>query len=294
MSAPLSRRAFLLATGSVVAAAAATKALGLLPMSTTRSRMPSVFLGHGSPMNAIEDNRWSRGFRELAASLPKPRAVLAVSAHWYTPGTLVTADEKPRTIHDFGNFPKALYEQQYPAPGDPALARRIADRLGLAESALRTDWGLDHGTWTVLKYLLPDADVPVLQLSIDRTADGARHLDLAARLTSIRDDGVMILGSGNLTHNLRDAFTRAQNNDTSRVDWAERFDTDVAEAVSARDLDFLATAHLGEDGRRSHPTPDHYLPLLYTAGASEKGERASFPITGFDLGSLSMRSVVIG
>jgi 4,5-DOPA dioxygenase extradiol len=297
MAVRLSRRAFLLAAGSVVAMAAGSRARDLLPMSaSTRSstRMPSVFIGHGSPMNAIEDNRWSRGFRELAATLPRPRAVLAVSAHWYTAGSLVTAEERPRTIHDFGGFPKELHEQQYPAPGDPALARRIAERLQLGDDALRTDWGLDHGTWTVMKYLLPDADVPVVQLSIDRTMDGARHVEMAKKLTSLRDEGVMILGSGNITHNLRDAFTRAQQNDTSRVEWAERFDADVATAVAAHDTGYLGSAHLSEDGQRSHPTPDHYLPLLYTVGASEAGEKASFPMTGFDLGSLSMRSVVLG
>jgi 4,5-DOPA dioxygenase extradiol len=297
MASRLSRRAFLLAAGSVVAMAAGSRARDLLPMpasSKPSTRMPSVFIGHGSPMNAIEDNRWSRGFRELATTLPRPRAVLVVSAHWYTPGILVTADERPRTIHDFSGFPKELYEQQYPAPGDPALARRIAERLNLGDAALRTDWGLDHGTWTVMKYLLPNADVPVVQLSIDRTMDGARHVETAGKLTSLRDEGVMILGSGNITHNLRDAFARAQRNDTSRVEWAERFDAAVAAAVSAHDTGFLGSAHLGEDGLRSHPTPDHYLPLLYAVGASERGEKASFPVTGFDLGSLSMRSVVIG
>jgi 4,5-DOPA dioxygenase extradiol len=291
----LTRRSFLFAAGSAAAAIAIARAQGLLAMADSRSRrMPTLFIGHGSPMNAIEDNRWSRSFRELAATLPKPRAVIAVSAHWYTPGTFLTAEEHPKTIHDFGGFPKALFDQQYPAPGDPALARRAAGMLGTGDAALRTDWGLDHGTWTVLKYLLPDADVPVIQLSIDRDADGRTHVETGRKLAALRDEGVLILGSGNITHNLRDAFARMQRGDTSRVDWAEQFDTEAAAAVSRNDLDWLAGAYTTDTGRQCHPTPDHYLPLLYVAGAAEAGEPVSFPIEGMDAGSLSMRSVRIG
>lgn len=296
------RRRFLAAAASVAGAATLassprwlrSRENDMTPSATPAARMPLLFVGHGSPMNAIEDNVWSRALRELAASLPKPRAVLAISAHWYTEGSLLTADEHPRTIHDFGGFPQALFDQRYPAPGDPALAHRVSALLGSGASALRTDWGLDHGTWTVLKHLRPAADVPVVQLSVDRTASGRDLLETGRRLAPLRDEGVLLLGSGNLTHNLRDAFARLGRGDRSRVDWAEAFDADVARALSAHDGEFLAKAWESDLGRRCHPTPDHYLPLLHVAGAAGPDEPVAFPVTGFDAGSLSMRSVRIG
>lgn len=256
------------------------------------ARMPVLFVGHGSPMNAIEDNRWSQGFRALAARLPSPRAILAVSAHWFVEGTFTTDNPSPPTIHDFGGFPRALYEMQYPAPGDPALARRVLRLLG-ERATLRGDWGLDHGTWSVLHHLRPAADVPVVQLSIDQRQAPATHLALGRALAPLRDEGVLILGSGNITHNLRHAFGQMRSGRSDTPDWAARFDADVARALEQHDGDFLVRAIDGEAGRLSHPTPDHYLPLLYAAGAAGGSGAVRFPVEGFDLGSLSMRCAIL-
>jgi 4,5-DOPA dioxygenase extradiol len=256
-------------------------------------RMPVLFVGHGSPMNAIEDNEWSRGFRALAGLLPRPKAVLAISAHWFVDGSFVTGNEHPKTIHDFGGFPRPLYEIQYPAPGDLDLAKRIARLVGEGRVSLRSDWGIDHGTWTVLQYLLPKADVPVVQLSIDENLSPAGHLELGHALGSLRDERVLIMGSGNVTHNLRHAFTSLRTGDMTTPEWAAQFDRNIAQAVEQHDCDFLTKALDNKAGQVSHPTPDHYFPLLYTMGASETGDRVEFPITGFDLGSLSMRSILM-
>ena len=256
--------------------------------------MPVLFVGHGSPMNAIEDNEWSRGFRALAGLLPRPRAVVSISAHWFVEGSYVTGNEHPKTIHDFGGFPRPLYEVEYPAPGDVELAKRVAKLAGEDRVSLRTDWGIDHGTWTVLRYLLPKADVPVIQLSIDENLSPAGHLEIGHALGSLRDEGVLIMGSGNITHNLRHAFTSLRSGNLETPEWAGRFDTDISKALEQHDSSFLANALYNEAGRVSHPTPDHYLPLLYAMGASEATDRVEFPITGFDLGSLSMRSVLLG
>lgn len=259
-----------------------------MPAST---RMPVVFVGHGSPMNALEDNVWSRGFKALGKALPRPRAVLCISAHWYLPGTFTTANEAPETIHDFGGFPQALFELQYPAPGDQALARRVVALLGEERASLRSDWGLDHGTWSVLHHLLPKADVPVVQLSVDQGLAPAGHLALGEKLRDLRSEGVLVLGSGNVTHNLRHAVSQLGSAAPATPEWAAGFDRDVASALLQHDGAFLSKAVETEAGRRSHPWPDHYLPLLYAAGAADPGEAVSFPLEGFDLGSLSMRSV---
>lgn len=257
-------------------------------------RLPALFVGHGSPMNAVEDNRFSRGFAELGAALPRPRAILAVSAHWFVDGIWLTDNGRPRTIHDFGGFPEALYEIEYPAPGNPPLAAAIRDRLGEA-AGLSSDWGLDHGTWSVLGWMFPAADVPVIQLSIDRRLEPRRHVELARSLVELRDDGVLIVGSGNVTHNLGDAFGRMRRGDRQTPEWAARFDRAVANAATARDQPALVDALLAsDDGRRSHPSLDHYLPLLYAYAASEPGDVVSFPIEGFDMGSISMRAVQFG
>jgi 4,5-DOPA dioxygenase extradiol len=256
--------------------------------------MPVLFAGHGSPMNAIEDNAWSRAFRALGGELPRPRAILAVSAHWYVAGTFTTADERPRTIHDFGGFPEPLYRVQYPAPGDPALARRAAAIAGGGRVAPAGEWGLDHGTWSLLLHLFPAADVPVVQLSIDGSLPPAGHLAIGRRLAPLRDEGVLILGSGNVTHNLRHAFGAAGRGEREPPAWARRFDERVASALERHDADALARALDGEEGRLSHPSPDHYLPLLYVAGAADRGDPVRFPVVGFDLASLSMRSALIG
>ncbi len=257
-------------------------------------RMPVLFVGHGNPMNAIEDNAWSRGFGELARSLPRPRAILAISAHWYIEGTLTTANERPRTIHDFGGFPDELYRVQYPAPGDPDLARRVVRLVGERRASTSAEWGLDHGTWSVLVHLRPAADVPVVQLSIDARLPPTEHLAMGRALAPLRDEAVLVLGSGNVVHNLRHAFGAWRRGDTATPGWARSFDEEVARALSRHDGDALVRALESEEGRISAPTPDHYLPLLYAAGASAADDPVRFPIEGFDMASLSMRSVILG
>jgi len=261
-------------------------------------RMPVLFIGHGSPMNAIEDNVWSQAFRDLAVSLPRPRAVVSVSAHWFVGGTMVTGNEHPETIHDFGGFPAELSEMQYPAAGDLALAERVVKLIGAlpggGKARVSDEWGLDHGTWTVLRHLLPKADVPVIQLSLDAHLSPAGHLEIGRHLAPLRDEGVLVMGSGNITHNLRYAITASYRGDVTLPDWAKTFDADIAAALSQHDLAFLAQAVTSDAGRLSHPTMDHYLPLLYAAAASVPADPVAFPISGFDLGSLSMRAATFG
>lgn len=259
---------------------------------TPSTRMPVVFVGHGSPMNAIEDNPWSRGFVALGRAVPRPRAILAVSAHWYIDGTWITAQPRPETIHDFGGFPRALHEVSYPAPGQPDLAVRVRALLADHDAEARHEWGLDHGTWSVLRWMAPDADVPVIQLSIDRRLPPRRHLEIGRALAPLREEGVLILGSGNAVHNLRDAFGRFRSGDRETPPWAHAFDRDVAEAVQQRDADALVTRwQTTDDGRLAHPTPDHWLPMLYAFGASHESDAVEFTSVGFDMGSISMRNV---
>jgi 4,5-DOPA dioxygenase extradiol len=253
------------------------------------SRAPVLFVGHGSPINAIENNVFSRGHAALASLVPRPRAILAVSAHWESNGTFTTLDDPPPTIHDFGGFPAELYAIRYPAPGDAALARHAARLTGGAAADGR---GLDHGTWSVLHRMYPAADVPVVQLSLDVRATAGGHLALGRALAPLRGEGVLILGSGNVTHDLRDAFSRARRGDSSTPDWAARFDAGVARALETRDAEWLVHALETEDGRRAHPTAEHWLPILYAFGASDGTDGTVFPLTGFDLGSLSMRCVL--
>lgn len=256
-------------------------------------RMPVLFLGHGNPMNAIEDNRWSRSWAEIGRQLPRPRAVLSVSAHWYRPETAATAMALPPTIHDFGGFPQALFDVNYPAPGDPALARRLQELL--APVPVRADhaWGLDHGTWSVLCHVFPDADVPVVQLSINRAEPPAFHYQLGQRLRALRDEGVLLLGSGNVVHNLR-AYAWKEPA-APPFDWAERFEATVCALIEggehARLVDYAA---LGRDAELAIPTPEHYLPLLYVLGASDPGESVRFSNQGIEGASVSMLSVAIG
>jgi 4,5-DOPA dioxygenase extradiol len=249
-------------------------------------RTPALFVGHGSPMNAILDNEWSRAFRALATTLQKPRAVLCVSAHWFVPGTFVTWGPWPKTIHDFGGFPEELYRVQYPAPGSDDLAARAMALTGARPSE---EWGLDHGAWSVLRHLFPDADVPVVQLSIDYRLEAEEHVAIGEKLAALRDDGVLLLGSGNVVHNLRWAFTRGD-----QPAWAVEFDAATAKACADHDRAALARLIASDKGRLAHPTPDHFLPLLYVAGAASAGEPVRFPIEGFDMGSLSMRSIAFG
>jgi 4,5-DOPA dioxygenase extradiol len=253
------------------------------------TRMPVLFAGHGSPMNAIEDNEWSRGHAALAGLVPRPRAILAVSAHWESDGSFTTLDDPPATIHDFGGFPAPLYAMRYPAPGDRALAERAGRLAGGAAADGR---GLDHGTWAVLHRMYPAADVPVVQLSLDVRATPAGHLALGRALAPLRDEGVLILASGNLTHDLRDAFARMRRGDATTPGWASRFDADAARALEARDEAWLVGALDTPDGDRAHPSPEHWLPMLYAFGASSAKDAVRFPVAGFDLGSLSMRCVL--
>ena len=258
-----------------------------------RGRMPVIFAGHGSPMNAIEDNRWSRGFAALGGEAPRPAAVLAISAHWYLDGTFVTGNEQPPTIHDFGGFPPPLYQVQYPAPGQPSLARQVQRILGDERAALNSDWGIDHGTWSVLRWMYPEADVPVIQLSIDRRLAPQRHFEIGRSLAELRDEGVLVLASGNLVHNLRDAFARKRTGDTGTPGWALRFDQQVSQVLLERDAQrLMSLVPDTDDGRLAHPTPDHWLPLLYAAGAAHETESTRFMSEGFDWGSISMRNVI--
>jgi 4,5-DOPA dioxygenase extradiol len=259
----------------------------------TGSRMPALFLGHGNPMNALAENAWTRGWAAIGAALPRPRAILSVSAHWYVPETAVTAAARPRTIHDFGGFPRALFEVQYRAPGSPELAEQVTRLLAPVEAAPDRDRGLDHGTWSVLVHVYPEADVPVVQLSIDETKPARWHYELARKLAPLRDEGVLVLGSGNLVHNLR-AYSWG-NPSSGPQDWALRFETVARRALSRADFAPLVDyASLGEDALLSAPTPDHYLPLLYVLALHEAGEPIRFPVEGFDGGSISMLAVQLG
>lgn len=253
-------------------------------------RMPTIFFAHGNPMNAVQDNAWSRAWTAVGKRLPRPRAVLSVSAHWYLPGTAATTMATPRTIHDFGGFPRELFEVAYPAPGDPSLVRRLGELLTPVQVRADLSWGLDHGTWSVLRHVFPSADVPVVQLSIDETQAPAFHYELGQRLRPLRDEGILLMGSGNIVHNLHTyAWDRRP---VQPFDWAARFETTVRNLVLQGDHRPLVDyASLGRDAELSIPTPEHYLPLLYVLGASEESDAVSFPTEGMDGGSISMLSV---
>lgn len=260
-----------------------------------KGRMPVLFVGHGSPMNVVEDNRWSRGFAALSRLVPEPSAILAISAHWFVDGSYLTAGASPKTIHDFTGFPPELYQVEYPAPGNADLARRVRRLLGDRRAELSTNWGLDHGTWSVLRWMRPAADIPVIQLSIDRRLEPQAHFELARSLVELRHEGVLILGSGNAVHNLRDAFGRMQRSSSETPDWANRFDETVKQLVTQRDTKALLSVWPDSgDGRLAHPTPDHWLPLVYAYAASDDDDAVKFPTEGFDLGSISMRNIVFG
>jgi 4,5-DOPA dioxygenase extradiol len=257
------------------------------------ARLPALFLGHGSPMNALKENAWTRAWAAIGAALPRPRAVLAVSAHWSVPLTAVTAMSSPRTIHDFGGFPRELYQVRYPAPGDPALAARVQRLLAPLPVTADHSWGLDHGSWSVLRHVFPDATVPVVQLCIDETRPAHFHHELGARLRPLREEGVLVLGSGDIVHNLH-AYAWGRH-PREPYDWAMRFEARVRKLLEAGDhaplIDYLA---LGQEALLSVPTPEHYLPLLYVLGASFPGEPVTFPVEGMDGGSVSMLAVQFG
>ncbi len=255
--------------------------------------MPALFLGHGNPMNALQSNPWTRGWTALGAQLPRPRAVLSISAHWYVEGTAVTAMEAPRTIHDFGGFPRELFAVRYPAPGDTELAARIQRLLTPLPVRADRSWGLDHGTWSVLCHLFPRADVPVLQLSIDETQPPSFHYELGQRLRPLREEGILLLGSGDIVHNLH-AYAWGRH-PQDPYPWALRFEGQVRAAlVAGTHAPLIDYASLGSDALLAVPTPEHYLPLLYVLGASIAGEPVSFPVEGMDGGSVSMLAVRFG
>ena len=278
-------------------------AASLLQSLQPSPRMPVLFVGHGSPMNAIEDNAWRRSWQamgtELLARAAQPQLILCVSAHWLTRGGWqLTGMASPKTIHDFGGFPQALFDQQYPAPGAPAVARSLAQTLkspatGAALGVDYSEWGLDHGTWSVLKPMFPQASIPVLQLSMDYSRAPAEHYALGQQLKSLRERGVLIVGSGNVVHNLR--LTRRGTAANEAYDWAAEFDTVVQDQIKKGELGALQDFQkLGPVARQAHPTHEHYLPLLYAAGAVHASEMPRFFNTGYQSASISMRSVLWG
>jgi 4,5-DOPA dioxygenase extradiol len=256
--------------------------------TSTRARMPAAFLGHGSPMNALETNRFTAAWRDFGASSPRPRAILVVSAHWYVNATAVTAMARPRTIHDFFGFPKALSDVEYPAPGDERLAEEIAEIAKPTHVGLDQDgWGLDHGTWSVLVHAFPKADVPVVQLAINAQRPFDWHLELGAKLAPLRERGVLVIGSGNVVHNLRAVDWSRRD---AGFDWAHRFDDAARAVITERPADAPSLQqHAGF--LRASPTPDHFVPLLYIAGLAAAGPHpVKALIDGYAFGSLSMTS----
>ncbi|GAB3218308.1 4,5-DOPA dioxygenase extradiol [Algoriphagus aestuariicola] len=263
------------------------------PLENT-PKMPVLFLGHGSPMNAIEDNQFVRGFRQISTEIEVPKAILVVSAHWETSGTRVTAMQNPPTIHDFGGFPKALFEVQYPAPGSPELAKEIHQTVQSMEVHLDEQWGLDHGAWTVIRHMYPEANIPVVQLSLDYRKSPREHYDLARELVKLREKGILIVGSGNVVHNLRMVHWQKLN-EPYGYDWAIEANTKIKENIlNGNHKDLINFRQLGRAFDLAIPTPEHYLPLLYTLGLQGKGEDVSLfndePLGG----SLTMTSVKIG
>ncbi|MGF6937932.1 4,5-DOPA dioxygenase extradiol [Paraburkholderia sp. UCT70] len=260
-------------------------------MSLNPTRMPVMFFGHGSPMNALDDNRATRAWASMGTAAGTPRAILMISAHWLTHGTAVTAMPQPRTIHDFGAFPPALFAQRYPAPGDPELAQRIVKLLAPLPVALDERWGLDHGAWSVLLKAFPAAQIPVVQLSMDRNRDARYHYELGRALRPLRDEGVLIAASGNIVHNLSAMDWGTPN---SGYGWAQTFHDHIASAIAEdRPADVIDYERMGAPALRSVPTPDHYWPVLYALGARHAGEAVNFASNFLEYGSLSMLSFTL-
>jgi 4,5-DOPA dioxygenase extradiol len=255
--------------------------------------LPAIFFGHGNPMNAVLSNVYTKAWSLIGRTTSKPRAILSISAHWFVPETGVTVATSPRTIHDFGGFPRELFQVQYPALGDPVLARRVQQLLAPLEVKLDNSWGLDHGTWSVLRHVYPDADIPVVQLSIDEAKPALFHFETGQRLAPLREDGVLIIGSGNVVHNLH-AYAWGRHM-PDPYDWAVRFETDAKEMMIAGEYKPLIEYEtLGPEALLSIPTPDHYLPLLYVLATRQQSEIITFPIEGVDGGSISMLTVQVG
>jgi len=255
--------------------------------------MPAIFFGHGNPMNALSTNVYTEGWAAIGKSIARPKALLVVSAHWYVPTSAVTANLTPRTIHDFGGFPRELYQVEYRAPGSPDLAMHVKDLLAPVLVDLDENWGFDHGTWSVLTHVFPNAEIPIVQLSIDETQPPRFHYEIGKRLSPLREEGILVVGSGNVVHNLSE-FAWG-NPRAHSFDWALRFEKKVRELLLSGDDDqIIAYGGLGPDAKLSVPTPDHYLPLLYVLGLRRKNELTSFPIDGIEGGSVSMLTIQIG
>lgn len=257
-------------------------------------RMPVVFFGHGNPMNALAQNAYTEGWATIGVNIPRPKAILSISAHWYIPETAVTAITSPSTIHDFGGFPRDLYQVSYPAPGSPTLAGRVETLLAPVSVRQDLEWGLDHGTWSVLRHVFPQADIPIVQLSINRNQTASFHHELGKLLSPLREEGVLIIGSGNIVHNLH-TYVWDEQAAAQPYDWAVRFEQQAREFIVAGDDASLVNYELlGSDAMKSIPTPDHYLPLLYVLALRQNNEPIGFPVEGIDGGSISMLAVCIG
>ena len=294
----MKRRSFI---GSVFMLLFAVKAMKseeisqLLTFGENTPRMPVLFVGHGSPMNAIEENEFVQGWRNLGKTLPRPKAILVVSAHWETRGTYVTATQKPTTIHDFGGFPKALYDVQYPAPGSPDLAHEAKQIVTKTSVGLDEKWGLDHGAWSVVRRIYPEADIPVIEFSLDYTQGPQYHYELAQQLSALRNKGVLIIGSGNLVHNLRMVAWDKVNLAEYGYDWAITANNKFKQLIQdGNHKDLINYSGLGREVQLAIPTPDHYLPLLYALALKDKNEPVSFFNDKPVMGSLTMTSVKIG
>lgn len=258
-------------------------------------KMPVLFVGHGSPMNAIEENEFSAGWRRAGETLPKPSMILCVSAHWETDGTFVTAVPKPQTIHDFYGFPKDLFAVQYPAPGSPQMAKQIRDEIKSTDVGLDEKWGLDHGAWSVIKHMYPNADVPVVQFSIDRRKDPNYHFELAKELSFLRKKGVLIVGSGNMIHNLRVIAWDKMNESEYGYDWAHEADYKLKNLINSGDFKELGNySKQGREMALAVPTPEHFIPLIYSLGLKEEKDEISWFNDKLVLGSISMSSLLIG
>lgn len=294
----MKRRSFL---GSAFLLPFALKAMNyneinqLMTFGENTPRMPVLFVGHGSPMNAIEENEFVEGWRKIGKSIPRPKAILVVSAHWETNGTLVTAVPKPQTIHDFGGFPKALFDVQYPAPGSPELAHETKRIITKTTVGLDEKWGLDHGAWSVIRRIYPEADVPVIEMSMDYNQGPQYHYELGKQLAVLRNKGVLIIGSGNMVHNLRMVAWDKMNEPEYGFDWAIQANEKFKQLIqSGNHKELINYTSLGREVQLAIPTPDHYLPLLYALALKEENEAVSFFNDKPVMGSLTMTSVKIG
>jgi 4,5-DOPA dioxygenase extradiol len=258
-------------------------------------KMPALFMGHGSPMNAIEENEFVKGFRDMAKGIPTPKAILCISAHWYTRGTMVTGMEKPPTIHDFGGFPQALFDVQYPAPGSPELATQVKEMMSPLSVHVSDEWGLDHGAWSVIKHMYPKADVPVIQMSIDQKLNPRQHFELGSKLKDLRNKGILIIGSGNIVHNLGMVDWANFNKDNHGFDWAIEARAEINKFIMDEYYQPLFEYNTHSKAfQNAIPTPDHFLPLMYVLGLKDKQDKITFYNDKLMAGSLSMTSVRVG